>query len=364
MPVKARASKRPVLDKSDKSPTATEKRKQDAEQVLANFTSIFLGDACNLRNDTKFDAIRLIKERADKIAEVRTVREIGENQDVFLARFRGWKRTHPAEPVLDAIVEGNHEVFESQLMAWLDSLGELSRKHVRELARIAANYRESYCEVGQEAHWARMKVESLLITDLAQELSPSFFKPNRAQPSTPAINEDLAAVDTWSKWVCEGFPDFDVSESGFAEPWAAPAWYDRWFDTRFWIKHGRPERLTVEQTERVSRSYQGLFAERLQNNLTDAEYRVRVELADLDWESPAMQQTASSATETVAKKLQNPREFPTMTHPEARQALAASERKIARLLDEGKLTRCGRSRHSRLITTESVKSFVVSTPTD
>jgi hypothetical protein len=271
--------------KKEKSLTATENRKREAEQVLASFASAFLGDAEDLKLRNTLEAMDLIKRCSEITFEGRPVRELGEDKDVFLARFREWKSKQPAEPLRDAIFKAQHETFQSQLMAWLNSLGEFTRKHLRDLAHIAANYRQSDCEVGQEAHWARVKVEQLLKRHLGQRISPEPVesRPTQVSRKTLPAKKLFSVAETRSRWVCEGFPDLNISDSGFAEPWEAPAWYDDPLSAclgyELWIKAGRPERLSPEQTGRVSRSIERLFARRLHHNLDEAEHRARLELA-------------------------------------------------------------------------------------
>jgi hypothetical protein len=48
----------------------------------------------------------------------------------------------------------------------------------------------------------------------------------------------------------------------------------------FWIRKGRPDRLTVEQTELEVRSAENMFIGRLDHVLGEAEDQVRVDLAD------------------------------------------------------------------------------------
>lgn len=255
----------------------------DAERVLASFIRIFLKTENDIRIGKKFEAMELLKGCSKKRSN------------------------------RDKLFTAKHELFRSRLLDWLDSLGEFAQKQVCDLARIAAKNPQSfqsYCEGGKEAHWARMKVEGLLIKSLKQELSPSSFGPNRTELSTPATSVHLSAVGNWSRWVCEGGPGFDISKLRFggsgAESWAAPAWYDDCFSTSFWIRSGRPERLTVERTERVCRSYQELFAERLQRYvLKDAEDRAVIELAGLDRVSA--HDKSQLQLKTLTKKTNQPR---------------------------------------------------------
>src|SRR5207248_1279161 len=74
--------------------------------------------------------------------------------------------------------------------------------------------------------------------------------------------------------VAENGPDLDRSESGFHEPWMAPAFIDDRLRKR--MTNGLPDRLSVAQTERVIRRVETLFAHSFDNVLRQVEHEGRI----------------------------------------------------------------------------------------
>jgi hypothetical protein len=372
MPDKVRESKSiSSVAKGGLSQTATNNRKQKSEQQRdGDNEAPSLQSSGVFRGEIKVPAPAVVDVALKPGLKAETLASFGW---LFRKRFSALKTgsMDDAEEALraaselisdrGALFEYKYETLQDHLARWLTSIGGFAQKQVCALAQITDKDRDA-------ARWARVEVENLLATSLGPEILPSWTKARTLI--------ELSAVEHWSRWVCEG-GYFDLSNTGAAKPWGAPVWYESFFNTPSWITEGRQHRLTVEQTEHTVGVYQTLFWHQLQNDLNEAEHQARLELASPDPPatpapeahdrvfSLAAQQTSLPAIEaTIARKLRDPKEFPTMTHAEARQALSASEKKIARLLDEGKLTRCGPNRYSRLIATDSVKSFVVSTPED
>jgi hypothetical protein len=164
----------------------------------------------------------------------------------------------------DAVFEFKHESLHSGLVAWLASIGRLVHEQVTVLTQIAAKGSGSYCENGQEPHWARIEVESLLLQSLRQD----------SACGKAWIDADFSAVHYWSRTICEDNP-----VPSLAETWCAPAWYERWTNAELWIKEGRPQRLTVQNTENAVELYQSWVSSQLQEDLNNAEHDARVELA-------------------------------------------------------------------------------------
>src|SRR5205823_15056093 len=92
---------------------------------------------------------------------------------------------------------------------------------------------------------------------------------------------NYSQVGAWFRWVAEDGPDLDHSESGFHEPWMAPAFVDDGIFARLIERKTGclPDRLTVAQTEHVIRDVETLFARRFDHVLRQEDHRTRIALA-------------------------------------------------------------------------------------
>jgi hypothetical protein len=169
----------------------------------------------------------------------------------------------------DALFKTKHELFQSGLEAWLESLVKITQEWVSRLARIAS--RNPTLATDDPARWSRCRVQEML----GEALGIVVIGPDAAVPTSFQVNKVRSAIERWITHVCEDGLDFDRSESGYDEPWCAPVWM-----ISFGIRKVRPDRLTVEQTELVVRGAENMFIGRLDYVLGDAEDQARVDLAD------------------------------------------------------------------------------------
>jgi hypothetical protein len=185
--------------------------------------------------------------------------------------------------------ESKHDLIHAGLDRWLESLVVVCQKYVRDITQIVPSYPQHI--TGDRAHWARLQIEDLLGRELRQKLSLEEFA-QEAHESTRKrrlkLQDPNAAqltvqskVGGWFRRVCDGLPDFDHSESGFHEPWTAPAYCEEISWMRLQIKrHGScPERLTAEGTDHVIWRAETQFGTRLEHVLNVAEDQSRIFLA-------------------------------------------------------------------------------------
>ena len=168
----------------------------------------------------------------------------------------------------EALFKRNHDLFRSGLEAWMESLVKITQEWVPMLARIAS--RDPSLATDDPARWARCCVQEML----GKGLGIVVIGPDAAVPPSFHVKKVRSTIERWIMHVCDNGPDFDRSESGYHEPWRAPVW-----TISFCIRKGRPDRLTVEQTELVVRSAENMFIGRLDYVLGDAEDQARVDLA-------------------------------------------------------------------------------------
>jgi hypothetical protein len=173
----------------------------------------------------------------------------------------------------DASFTRNHELFRFGLKAWVESLVKITQEWVPRLARIAS--RDPSLATDDPARWARCCVQEML----GKGLGIFVIGPDAAVPPSFHVKKVRSTIERWIIHVCDNGPDFDRSESGYHEPWRAPVWCQKNFMISFWIKKGRPDRLTVELTEMEVRSAERMFIGRLNYVLGDAEDQARVDLA-------------------------------------------------------------------------------------
>ncbi len=186
------------------------------------------------------------------------------------------KQLHaPAAPGADqeALFKRNHELFRSGLDAWMESLVKITQEWVSRLARIAS--RDPSLATDDPARWARCRAQEML----GKGLGIVVIGPDAAVPPSFQVKKVRSAIERWFIHICDNGPDFDRSESGYPKPWCAPVWCQKNFMISFWVRKGRPDRLTVEQTELEVRSVENMFMRRLDHALGDAEDQARIDLA-------------------------------------------------------------------------------------
>jgi len=156
----------------------------------------------------------------------------------------------------------------------MESLVKITQEWVSRLARIAS--RDPSLATDDPARWARCGVQKML----GKAMGIVVIGPDAPVPPSFHVNKVRSAIERWFMHVGDNGPDFDHSESGYHEPWCASVWCQKNFMISFWIKKGRPDRLTIEQTELEVRSAENMFIGRLDHVLGDAEDQVRVDLAE------------------------------------------------------------------------------------
>jgi DNA-binding CsgD family transcriptional regulator len=214
----------------------------------------------------------------------------------------------PATPGSDqeALFKRNHELFRSGLDAWTESLVKTTQEWVSRLARIAS--RDPSLATDDPARWARCRVQEML----GKGLGIVVIGPDAAVPPSFHVKKVRSAIERWIMHICDNGPDFDRSESGYHEPWCAPVWGQKNFMISFWIRKGRPDRLTVEQTVLEVRSAENMFIGRLDYVLGDAEDQARVDLVEEYQQgshsiaSIAGAQSDSTSTPPIQRETQSP----------------------------------------------------------
>lgn len=207
------------------------------------------------------------------------------------------------------------ELFKVGRGAWLESLVKLVHGYAEQVVQVAMSCPVPSTE--EAAHWVTLQLTVLLSKHLRQELSMevlaqqatqrtlarvgnvsgfthplvveiarlNFTRSNSsASEPIPTDNKSdqsrrYSKVGTWFRWVADNGPDFDRSESGFHEPWTAPAFCD---DGGFFAKRreqatvGGSDRLTEERTARIIRRAEIIFAGRFDYVLRQVEHNARI----------------------------------------------------------------------------------------
>lgn len=206
-------------------------------------------------------------------------------------------------------LETCRELFKAGHVSWLEALVELVHGYAEKLVQIAMSYPALVSD--DPAKWIRLQLYALLSKHLRQELSLGVLakqanqrtlarprlaiirniareiaKLNGTAPDpAPLENQPdhphtYSRVGAWFRWVAENGPDFDRSESGFHEPWLAPAFVD---DDRAFARLKEsvtgPDRLTAARTEGVIRRVESRLAGRFDYVLQQVEHKARITLS-------------------------------------------------------------------------------------
>ena len=233
--------------------------------------------------------------------------------------------------------QSNELVLKSRIVhagnsAWLESLVTTVRKYAKALLGIVIENPE-ICSSDDPAHWIRFwieerlhgylrmeldfatRVKTALDNKIAENVSRGELEQCSVMPSSLAISMKSAPVRTsrierWFRRVVERRLDFDLSASGYNEPWVAPPWCEEEDVVGARLrKYGTcPDRLTHPQTARLIRSVEHTFADRLKYVLEVEEDEARITLAQ---HSPSRLQTKSTTREAgtyLANHAAQPRE--------------------------------------------------------
>lgn len=232
------------------------------DQILASVGVRFDEEACELFNDSVFGVMKQIK----------AVPEAGTRKHLETCR----------------------ELFKAGQATWLKDLVELVYGYAEKLVQVAMSCPDLVTD--DPTKWIRLQINALLSRHLRQELSIETLAEHATQRSLAlreakrnAIASNQVPLDSgpnrvprysrvgaWFRWVAEDGPDFDRSESGFHEPWLAPAFVDDMLRER--MTSGRLDRLTAAQTDRVIRRVETRFAGRFDHVLQQVEHGARITL--------------------------------------------------------------------------------------
>jgi hypothetical protein len=231
--------------------------------------------------DSLMDSVgRLFSDEATEVFFCSTREVAGQIQDVPETD----KRKH---------LETCRELLKTGWVSWLEALVELVHGYAEKLTQIAMSYPALVSD--DPVKWIRLQLNALLSRHLRQELSLEALTEQAIQRRLarreamrngidPAPLEsklgrphNYSKVGAWFRWVAEDGPDLDRSESGFHEPWTAPAFVDERLRER--MTSGLPDRLTPAQTERVIRRVETLFAGRFDHVMQQLEHKARITLS-------------------------------------------------------------------------------------
>ena len=195
--------------------------------------------------------------------------------------------SNPADPDdKNSRTQKAHVLFRTGLANCLESFVSSGRDYYNKVVKIACANPE--WGIPDPPAWARHRIQELLDEKLF----------------LPGVS-DLAAVERWFRWACEGLPDFDRGEHGFSEPWCGPVWCALHFSISTWTRNGCPDRLTAERTQKEINRARFDFTERLKNELLVAEDEARIELEGNKMQSivprPASQGTSASRAPSRAR---------------------------------------------------------------
>jgi hypothetical protein len=191
-------------------------------------------------------------------------------------------------------LETCRELFRTGWLSWLEALSELVYGYGEKFTQIAMSCPALVAD--DPLKWIRLQLDALLSRELRQELSVKALAEQATQrrrarreamrngiasdpaplESQPGHPRNYSRVGAWFRFVAEDGPDFDLSESGFHEPWLAPAFVDDRLRTK---TVGLPDRLTAAQTERAIRHVETLFAYRFDHVLQQVEDKARITLS-------------------------------------------------------------------------------------
>jgi hypothetical protein len=197
-------------------------------------------------------------------------------------------------------LETCRELFKMGWLSWLEALGELLHGYGEKFTQIAMS--RPALVTDDPVKWIRVQLRALLSRHLRQELNMEALAEQATQrslarrearrngiasnpaplESQPGHPRNYSKVGAWFRWVAEGGPDFDRSESGFHEPWTAPAFVDDhgvFVRLREKMTSDPIDRLTAAQTERVIRHVEALFAGRFNHMLQQVEDKARITLS-------------------------------------------------------------------------------------
>jgi hypothetical protein len=197
-------------------------------------------------------------------------------------------------------LETCRELFKTGWVSWLEALVVFVQGYAEKLVQIAMSYPAPVSD--DPVKWTRRKLDALLSRELRQDLSVKALAEQGTQrrrarreamrngiasdpaplASKPGHSHNYSRVGAWFRWVAENGPDLDRSESGFYEPWTAPAFVDDdglFARLREKMTSDPPDRLTAAQTESVIRHVEALFAGRFDHVLQQEEHRARIALA-------------------------------------------------------------------------------------
>jgi hypothetical protein len=238
---------------------------QTLDSVLASLDVRFFEEACSIFFDSVSGVMKQIQDVPDTD-----------------------KRKH---------LETCRELFKTGRVSWLEALVVLVQGYAEKVVQIAMSYPALVSD--DPVKWIRRKLDALLSRELRQELSVKALAEQATQrrrarreamrngiasdpaplESKPGHSHNYSRVGAWFRWVAENGSDLDRSESGFHEPWTAPAFVDDdglFARLREKMTSDPPDRLTAAQTGRVISHVEALFAGRFDHVLQQVEHEARI----------------------------------------------------------------------------------------